>query len=196
MTSAAAPTHQRLIHRVRRGWRRAVKQKDSSTKVCAFASVVLLLAGCQFPPHQTPAFSTPQPAPVALSQVDLTNRFDQSLLLPPTEPFTLGPGDKLEIQVVGDLTTKTTTVVGPDGKIYFNLLPGLDVWGATLSQAKALLERELAKYPAKSATSLPGFAGGPEQTRLDPGPCPGARHLSFGHAHDAARSPVPGRRHD
>src|SRR5207245_5284512 len=32
------------------------------------------------------------------------------------------------------------------GKLYFNLLPGIDVWGLTLPQAKAALERELSKY--------------------------------------------------
>ena len=42
--------------------------------------------------------------------------------------------------------SRATTSVGPDGKIYFHLLPGLDVWGLTLAQTKSLLERELAKY--------------------------------------------------
>src|SRR5439155_1152376 len=38
------------------------------------------------------------------------------------------------------------TTVGPDGKIYFNLLSGLDVWGLTLAQTKELLERELSQF--------------------------------------------------
>src|SRR6185437_16134141 len=74
------------------------------------------------------------------------NRFNPTLLQPPTEPFTLGPGDKLQIQLLGEPATKTTTVVTPDGKLYFSLLPGLDVWGLTLGQTKAALERELSKY--------------------------------------------------
>jgi protein involved in polysaccharide export with SLBB domain len=37
-------------------------------------------------------------------------------------------------------------MVGPDGKIYFHLLPGTDVWGATLAQAKSRLETELGKF--------------------------------------------------
>ena len=45
-----------------------------------------------------------------------------------------------------DLTSKIITVVGPDGKLYFNLLPGLDVWGLTLGQAKAEIEKELGKF--------------------------------------------------
>src|SRR5213075_3544856 len=54
--------------------------------------------------------------------------------------------DRLEIEVIGDPASRTITIVGPDGKIYFSLLPGIDVWGATLAQAKALLEQEFAKY--------------------------------------------------
>ncbi|MHB8524420.1 MAG: polysaccharide biosynthesis/export family protein, partial [Limisphaerales bacterium] len=64
----------------------------------------------------------------------------------PTNFFTLGPGDRVEIEVLGDTTTRENTLVGPDGRIYFYLLPGLDVWGLTLAQTKALLEHELQKY--------------------------------------------------
>src|SRR5690242_14274862 len=64
----------------------------------------------------------------------------------PTESFTLGPGDKLEIELVGETNSLATTVVGPDGKVYFNLLPGLDVWGLSIPQAKELLEQEFSKY--------------------------------------------------
>jgi polysaccharide export outer membrane protein len=78
--------------------------------------------------------------------VELTNRLNPACLQASTELFTLGPGDKLEIEILGEPASKAVTVVAPDGKIYFNLLPGLDVWGLTLGQAKANLERELAKY--------------------------------------------------
>lgn len=121
-----------------------------------FYSAVLVqvfVAGCRYPGTRIPAFSAPRrvaeahPAQQAqLSQVDLTNRFDSSLLQPSPEAFTLGPGDKLQIQLMGEPASKTTTVVAPDGMIYFSLLPGLDVWGLTLGQTKALLERELSKY--------------------------------------------------
>jgi len=80
---------------------------------------------------------------------------DAALLQVPTQYFKLGPGDSLEIQLVGESTTPiatggrampAVTIVGPDGKIYFNLLPGLDVWGLTLAETKALIENELTKY--------------------------------------------------
>ncbi len=75
-----------------------------------------------------------------------TNRIDPAWLTPPTEPFRLGPGDKIEIEVLGLADSRRTTFVCPDGKIYYDLLPGLDVWGLTLTETKALLERELAAY--------------------------------------------------
>jgi protein involved in polysaccharide export with SLBB domain len=81
-----------------------------------------------------------------LDQITFTNRVEATWLTAPTEPFTLGPGDKLELELLGEPTSKVTTVVGPDGKIYFNLLPGIDVWGLTLAQAKEELEKGLAKY--------------------------------------------------
>jgi polysaccharide export outer membrane protein len=81
-----------------------------------------------------------------LANVNVTNRLDPAWLQPPPEPFTLGPGDRLEVEVLGDAASRTTLVVGPDGKIYYQLLRGLNVWGSTLVQTKALLERELLKY--------------------------------------------------
>jgi polysaccharide export outer membrane protein len=113
-----------------------------------WALAAILFAGCQNPKHRLPTFSprTPASSTVALNQVDLTNRFDKGLLQPSTNLFTLGPGDKIEIELLGDPASKITTVVAPDGKIYFNLLPGLDVWGLTLGQAKAQIEHELSKY--------------------------------------------------
>ncbi len=75
-----------------------------------------------------------------------TNHPDPSMLKPPQEPYTLGPGDKVEIEVLGEAGSKATTIVAPDGKIYFDLLPGLEVWGKTLAQAKSLIETNFAQF--------------------------------------------------
>src|SRR5215475_7682621 len=75
--------------------------------------------------------------------VKLSTGLDPGWLRPPEELFTLGPGDRLEIELLGEPTSRALTSVAPDGKLYFNLLPGVDVWGLTLSQAKALLEQQL-----------------------------------------------------
>src|ERR1700722_5744152 len=103
------------------------------------------LIGCQM----EPAAPMPPPRPVVSSVVGaymLTNKFDPSWLQPPSQPFTLGPGDRVEISVLGEPASKETTVVGPDGKLYYDLLPGLDVWGLTLSQTAAAIEKSYAQY--------------------------------------------------
>lgn len=81
-----------------------------------------------------------------LTAVAATNSVSADWLQPSPENFTLGPGDQLEIEFPGDKTSITPETVGPDGKIYFNLLPGLDVWGLTLPEVQALIETNLAQY--------------------------------------------------
>jgi protein involved in polysaccharide export with SLBB domain len=103
-----------------------------------------LLVGCQSAPPRFQGFVAPPGE--ALSSVTLSNQINPSWLRPAEDLFTLGPGDKLEIEVLGEPTSKATTVVAPDGKLYYYLLPGIDVWGSTLSQAKARLEEGLAKF--------------------------------------------------
>lgn len=91
-----------------------------------------------------------QPPPM----MTVTNPLKPEWLKPPAEPFTLGPGDKLEIEILDELNAKQgvdnssrqIVPVGPDGKIYFSILPGIDVWGLTLTQTKELLEKEFSKF--------------------------------------------------
>lgn len=71
---------------------------------------------------------------------------DASLLQRPNTEYRLGPGDVLEVEIVGDLTSRTRTVVGPDGKVYFNVLPGIDVWGLTVAQARARMVQEMQRF--------------------------------------------------
>jgi protein involved in polysaccharide export with SLBB domain len=119
----------------------------------------LLLTGCgtasgpRFDPY---AGTEPNSsAPARLTAVAVTNAPDSALLQLPSEHFRLGPGDSLEIRLVDESATLaaaggsaplTATIVGPDGKIYFDFLPGLDVWGLTLPETKALIENELMKF--------------------------------------------------
>ena len=110
------------------------------------AFLVLLATGCQQPKPIPAGFTSVEPAGITLSQVTFTNKIDPAWLQPPVQPYTLGPGDKVEISVIGDPTSRVTTVVGPDGKIYFNLLNGIDVWGLTLDEARAKLENGLSRY--------------------------------------------------
>jgi len=108
-------------------------------------ALALALTGCQIEP--APPITPPHPlVSSVVGAYMLTNKFDPAWLLPPTQPFTLGPGDRVEISVLGEPASKETTVVGPDGKLYYDLLPGLDVWGLTLSQTAAALEKSYAQY--------------------------------------------------
>lgn len=112
------------------------------------AATALLLAGCESYPMPkarpgaplTPvaAFAVVQPAPTA--------PLDPALLQPSETVFRLGPGDQLDIEVMGDLSTRASVVVGPDGKIYYYMLPGLDVWGLTLTEVRTRLGDELKKF--------------------------------------------------
>jgi len=108
-----------------------------------------LLGGC----------TTAGPAPLAAQFVPATfNRttpaaeartVEPALLQAPTTPFTLGPGDRLDLELIGDPTSRTSVEVGPDGKIYFYLLPGLEVWGLTLPQTRALILEKAKMYLKK-----------------------------------------------
>lgn len=64
-------------------------------------------------------------------------------LQPPTRNYTLGPGDKLDIEILGEPDTRTATVITPDGKLYYSLVPGLDVKGRTLGEVQKNLEEKL-----------------------------------------------------
>ncbi|HVV02106.1 MAG TPA: polysaccharide biosynthesis/export family protein, partial [Verrucomicrobiae bacterium] len=68
--------------------------------------------------------------------------------------FTLGPGDTIDIEVIGNAASRAQATVGPDGKIYYSLLPGLDVWGMTLEQAQQAIESQLGKYLTQPAVSV------------------------------------------
>lgn len=131
--------------------------------VLAASFLLMIVAGCQGPFAKTgPKFDARKPATggvTNLATIQITNQVAQEWLQPGMAPFTLGPGDKLEVEILGDAGTSSTLTVGPDGKIYFFLLPGLDVWGLTLPQTKELIERELNRYigGAQVAVTLRGI---------------------------------------
>lgn len=111
----------------------------------AFVSAALLLAGCHNMARR-PATPTVLPADFAPAAAADQAALDPALLQRPTFEYRLGPGDVLDIEVLGDVNTQATSAVGPDGKIYFYLLPGIDVWGLTLAQARERVSQELQKF--------------------------------------------------
>lgn len=109
------------------------------------AAALLLAAGCRGPNVRQPVPATP--APVA---GESRGAIDPAWLKPSDEPFRLGPGDRVAIEVAGEPTSRVETVVGPDGRIYYEMLSGLDVWGRTLGEAREALQKSLAEFYRES----------------------------------------------
>jgi len=86
--------------------------------------------------------------------IQSTKRISPDWLQPGTNSFQLDPGDKLEIEIVGDSGSRDIRQIGPDGKLYYYLLPGIDVWGMTLDEVKAKLESELKQYLTAPIVSI------------------------------------------
>jgi polysaccharide biosynthesis/export protein len=118
--------------------------------LCGLALAVALLAGCATSGTDTAKF----PDMATPSAVTITNQLDPALLQPPVGHFVLGPGDQLDVEVTGNAASRASVTVGLDGKIYFSLLPGIDVMGLTVDQARARLEEELSKYVIQSKISV------------------------------------------
>jgi protein involved in polysaccharide export with SLBB domain len=111
----------------------------------ALAAVAVLLAGCDSVPLPVATQGVPAPAMADLTAPPAP-ALDPALLRPSTTDFHLGPGDQLDIELTGDAATLATVTVGPDGKIYYYFLPGLDVWGLTLSQAGDRVAEAMGKF--------------------------------------------------
>ncbi len=111
-----------------------------------FLTVALAVCGCVNVRHG-PTFDPRNPKdPAGFHDPATTNVLDPAWLKPSTNEFCLGPGDRLDVELIGSGQAPTPALVGPDGKIYFDLLPGLEVWGLTPTQTRDLLQRELARY--------------------------------------------------
>jgi polysaccharide biosynthesis/export protein len=133
------------LRRARWAMARARGPGRSLLALAGLAGVAVFLCGCQIQQPQFKSNFLPAAAAPGLTAVTLTNRIRPAWLEPSTNLFRLGPGDTIQIDVTGETNT-TTMVVGPDGKIYFGLLPGLDVWGLTLGQVQQKLQQGLAQY--------------------------------------------------
>jgi len=117
--------------------------------------VLALLGGCASSKTRPESDrNLPPRSPDASATVTITNELNPELLQPRDNRFTLGPGDTLEIEILGTPASRTRVTVGPDGKIYYYLLSGQDVWGLTLEQTRDLLERGLAKYLSQPQVSV------------------------------------------
>ena len=105
---------------------------------------LLALAGCapMGPKFQPGAHATAGSA--EFSKVKLPGGIPSEWLKPPTEQYRLGPGDRLEIEMMEFPETHMRCTVLPDGMLYFHTVGGLKVTGMTVTEVKAALEKELA----------------------------------------------------
>lgn len=123
----------------------------------ALIGLGLVVSGCQVPRHSNAPRFEPRPQGKFVNlaaDMDLNKKLDATLLRPSEALFTLGPGDQLQAEIMGRPRSRTDLTVGPDGKIYFDLAPGTDVWGLTVSQAKQALEKQLEQFNAGVQVSL------------------------------------------
>lgn len=121
----------------------------------------LLLAGCEAVPkvqegaNVIEGVPTEEPAVATFTPVQPNGTLDPDLLQPSSVTYRLGPGDQLDIEMIGNSAALAseyppsgvaTVTVGPDGKIYYYTAPGIDVWGLTLEQARDRIASELQPY--------------------------------------------------
>lgn len=129
------------------------------------ALVLAWLTGCAT--NRVKQTDTAAAAPVAgVRPVKVTSELSPELLRPDSTFMTLGPGDQIEAEILGTPNSRTTLTVGPDGKVYFYLLPGVDVWGLTLPETKARLEKEVASLISSPRVSITLKAVGSKQVWL------------------------------
>ena len=104
----------------------------------------LLLGGCQqtIPKADFDARGVDQTVRnLTFTNVKIKRSLDPKLLRPPAEPYILGPGDVLEIEIAEVPGTLARTFVMPDGMVYYNLAGGVRAEGMTQGEfAKHLTE--------------------------------------------------------
>ena len=112
-------------------------------KIGLILVLALFVVGCRtYGPKFDPYHPESAAAGEGFAPVELTNRIGSSLLRAPTDPYRLGPGDVIEIEPIGEASSSATVRLGPDGKIYYSLLPGISLWGYSLAESRTLIQQE------------------------------------------------------
>jgi len=118
------------------------------TRVALYFALALagLFCACRSAPPPAAPMTIPQKLGTnAFATVPAMAPIQKEWLAPSADFFRLGPGDILDIEMIGSKELPSTVQVGPDGKMYYSVLPGLFVWGLSLSEARDLIEQSLAK---------------------------------------------------
>ena len=94
--------------------------------LCGISLALALLTGCQMPSRSDAPRFNPRATGVfsnSAAGLNLGRQLDPALLQPDRELFKLGPGDQIQAEILGRATSRVDMTVGPDGKVYFDLLP-------------------------------------------------------------------------
>ena len=91
----------------------------------------------KFDPHAKPA------ATGVFQTVNLGKKLPAEDLKPPKDAFRVGPGDKLEIEVLDVENTRQQCTIMPDGNLYYQTVPALKATGLTMPDLKKQLENSL-----------------------------------------------------
>lgn len=115
----------------------------ATLRLLACSLLGLALAACHG--HRRPPSAPLPAAPLAVPTTVL-----EAAPLPPESltpaPFVLGPGDAVEVEILGLPNTRRLCLVMPDGGIYYDLLPRLRGEGLTLESLRVLLAGQLSDY--------------------------------------------------
>jgi len=107
---------------------------------------MLMLTACSPLGSRFDPYSPTASAQDGFKSVSLEGGIKPEDLQPSREPFHLGPGDKLEIEVMHEEGTLKQCWVMPDGKLYYLALKGQKVTDLSVPEVKVLLEKELREF--------------------------------------------------
>jgi polysaccharide export outer membrane protein len=80
----------------------------------------------------------------------------QPCVAPSNEPYTLGPGDQISVDVIDNATLSGKHIVGPDGQITIGVAGSIDVAGLTREKAATDIKDALAHYYTPPPTVVVG----------------------------------------
>lgn len=108
--------------------------------------VGVLASGCRQVPDPTfdaRATAGGPAAQVEFERLQAPAGLDPSWLEPSREPYRLGIGDILEIEITGVPGTRAETFIMPDGRLYFDLAGGVKADGLTIAELSQVLRAAL-----------------------------------------------------
>ncbi len=113
-------------------------------RALCFSLALALLAGCApMGPKFTPGAHAGKAVAGEFSKVKTSGGIAAEWLKPSADKYRVGPGDRLEIEMLEFPETHLKCLVLPDGTLFFHTVSGLKVSGMTVPEVKAALEKAL-----------------------------------------------------